>query len=158
MAIDWSHVLSVWIPVEWSQLGWFFSQVTNESLSKARARRRAGRTDSEAASVFAELEQAKQERQLLIEKQGSSQYRGSMISVLLQLIEDAQLRIETLQRRMDTLALEELPIGDGPGLIAEWPALSIGEKRTYLRRLIYRIDALPGRRPVQDRLLIRPVG
>ncbi|TXN29816.1 recombinase family protein [Lacisediminihabitans profunda] len=139
-------------------LGWFFAQVTDESLANARARRRVGRTGSEAATILAELEQTKQERQALIRKQGSADYRGSMVTVLLQLIEDTQLRIEDLQRRLDVLALEEFPIRDGSGLVAAWPGLTIGEKRGYLRRLIHRIDALPGNAPSQDRLTITPVG
>jgi DNA invertase Pin-like site-specific DNA recombinase len=139
-------------------LGWFFSQVTDDALAKARARRRAGQTGSEAAAVLAELEEAKQERQALIAKQGTGEYRGSLVTVLLELIEDAQRRIEALQRRMDALSLEDFPVNDGPGLVAKWPDLSIAEKRAYLRRLIYRIDALPGRSPVQDRMAITPVG
>lgn len=139
-------------------LGWFFSQVTEESLTKARARRRAGHTGSEAGGVLAELDQTKHERRALIEKQGSNEYRGSMVTVLLQLIEDVQLRIEELQRRLDALTLEEFPISNGPSLIAEWPGFSIAEKRGYLRRLIHRIDALPGRAHLQDRLAITPVG
>jgi site-specific DNA recombinase len=139
-------------------LGWFFSQVTDEALAKARARRGAAKSNSEAAGILGELEQAKQERQALLGKQGAREYRGSMVTALLQLIEDAQRRIEALQRKIDALALEEFPIGDGPGLIAEWPHLSVGEKRAYLRRLVYRIDALPGRSAVQDRLVITPVG
>ena len=139
-------------------LGWFFSQVADESLANARARRRAGQTSSEVGGLLAELEQTKQERRTLIEKQGSSQYRGSMVTVLLQLIEDVQFRIEQLQRRLDALTLEEFPIADGPSLINEWPSLSIAEKRGYLRRLIYRLDALPGRSPVAERVVITPIG
>jgi site-specific DNA recombinase len=74
------------------------------------------------------------------------------------LIEDAQTRIDGLQRRVDAVELDELMIADGPDLIRSWESKGIKEKRNYLRRMIHQIDALPGRGPMEERLRITPVG
>ena len=55
------------------------------------------------------------------------------------------------------MELDEFPIEDGPALIASWKERTITEKRAYLRRMIHRIDALPGTAPTEERLRITPV-
>mgnify|MGYP002412199874 CR=1 FL=1 len=77
--------------------------------------------------------------------------------VLLSLIADAQRRVDGLQRRLDAMELDEFPIEDGPALIASWKERAITEKRAYLRRMIHRVDALPGTAPTEERLRITPV-
>lgn len=136
-------------------LGWFFSQITDDAL--ARARRRAARSDAGINEVLAQLDEAKAERDALVGKQGTGEYRGAMVTVLLSLIEDAQTRVEALQRRLDAMELDEVPIEDGPSLIASWQERDIKEKRAYLRRLIHRVDALPVKAPIEERLRIVPV-
>lgn len=138
-------------------LGWFFSQINDDALAKARTRRRAARVDVGVNEVIGQLEEAKAERDALLSKQGTGEYRGAMVTVLLSLIDAAQQRVDALQRRLDAMELDEFPIEDGPMLIESWPNRSIKEKRAYLRRLIYRIDALPGRAPTEQRLTIIPV-
>jgi len=138
-------------------LGWFFSQVTDEALAGVRARRRAAQGDVGINAVVVQLEDAKAERDALVAKQGVREYRGAMVTVLLSLIEDAQSRIDVLQRRLDVMELAEAPIDDGPSLLSTWDDRSLSEKRAYLRRLIYRVDAVPGRDPVEERLRITAV-
>ncbi|WP_256278271.1 MULTISPECIES: recombinase family protein [unclassified Brevibacterium] len=138
-------------------LGWFFSQITDEALEKARARRRAARSDTGINEMLAQLDEAKAERDTLVAKQGTGEYRGAMVTVLLSLIEDAQARVESLQRRLDAMELDEIPFEDGPTLIASWKGRDIKEKRAYLRRLIHRIDVLPIKAAVEERLQIIPV-
>lgn len=139
-------------------LGWFFSQISDESVRKARTLRAGASTDAEAERLLAELDEAKVERDALVSRQGEARYRGAMVSVLLNLIEDAQSRIEGLERRLDAMSLDKFIVVDAPGLIASWSELDVVEKRNYLRRLVYRIDALPGRAPTQERLVLTPAG
>lgn len=139
-------------------LGWFFSQLTDEAVDQARARRRAAHSDSNINAVLSQLDEAKAERDTLVAKQGSGEYRGTMVSMLLSLIEDAQLRVETLERRLDAMELDEGTIEAGPALMGSWKDRDITEKRAYLRRLIRRIDVLPNegtvKTPVEERLQI----
>ncbi|MFC8797036.1 recombinase family protein [Promicromonospora sp. NPDC057138] len=138
-------------------LGWFFAQVTDDALAEARARRRAVHSNDGVRELLAQLDDATAERDTLLSKQGTARYRGSMVTVLLGLIEDAQARVDSLQQRVDAVELDELPIANGPDLIAMWEGLTIMEKRAYLRRMIRRIDAAPGRGPVEERLTLIPV-
>lgn len=138
-------------------LGWFFSQITDDALARARARRRAARSDAGINEVVSRLDDAKAERNALLAKQGTSEYRGAMVTMLLSLIEDAQARVDALQRRLDAMELDEFPIEDGPTLIASWNERDITEKRKYLRRLIHRIDTQPGKAPAEERLQIIPI-
>lgn len=138
--------------------GWFFSQITDDALAKARARRRLARGDEEANALLAQLDEATAEKNALLLKQGTGAYRGSMVTVLLGLIEDAQNRIDALQRRVDAVELDELMIADGPDVIHSWGQKGIKEKRNYLRRMIHQIDALPGRGSIDGRIVITPVG
>lgn len=138
--------------------GWFFSQITDDALAKARARRRLARVDEEANALLAQLDEATAEKNALLVKQGTGAYRGAMVTVLLGLIEDAQNRIDALQRRVDAVELDELMITDGPDVIHSWDQKGIKEKRNYLRRMIHQIDALPGRGPIDGRIIITPVG
>ncbi|MGO1908147.1 MAG: recombinase family protein [Brevibacterium linens] len=138
-------------------LGWFFSQISDDALARARARRRAARADEGINDVVRQLDDAKAERDALLVKQGTSEYRGAMVTMLLSLIEDAQARVDMLQRRLDAMELDEFPIEDGPTLIASWKGQDILEKRAYLRRLIHRIDTKPGRAPTEERVVIIPV-
>lgn len=138
-------------------LGWFFSQITDEAMAQARARRRAARADAGVNEVVTQLDEAKAERDALVGKQNTGEFRGAMVTVLLSLIQEAQNRVDALQRRLDALELDGTPIEDAPGLIRSWKERSITEKRAYLRRAIYRIDALPGRTPTEERLVITPV-
>jgi site-specific DNA recombinase len=139
-------------------LGWFFSQITDDALAKARARRRLARSDDRVNESLALLDDATAEKDALLAKQGTNTYKGTMVTVLLGLIEDAQTRIDGLQRRVDAVELDELMIADGPDLIRSWESKGIKEKRNYLRRMIHQIDALPGRGPMEERLRITPVG
>ena len=139
-------------------LGWFFAQLTDESLARVRARRQAARADDGVNTVILQLRDAQAERDVLLAKQGTQEYRGSMVAVLLSLIEDAQRRIDSLQRHLDSLELAEAPIADGPALVTAWKERSITEKRSYLRRLIHRVEALPGKAPTEERLTIIGVG
>ncbi|SJN08630.1 Probable phiRv1 integrase [Leucobacter sp. 7(1)] len=139
-------------------LGWFFSQITDDALAKARARRRLARADDEVNTLLTQLDEATAEKDALLLKQGTAAYKGAMVTVLLGLIEDAQNRIDALQRRVDAVELDELMIVDGPDVIRSWESKGIKEKRNYLRRMIHQIDALPGRGPIEERIKITPVG
>ncbi|WP_197683338.1 recombinase family protein [Jiangella alkaliphila] len=137
-------------------LGWFFAQLTDPALGRAVARRRAADGNREIEAVLARLDEAKTERSMLIGKQGTPTYRGSMVTVLLGLVKDVQRRIDELQQRLDALTTAEPPINDGARVIAAWPSLEISEKRNYLRRVIDRIEVRSGRDSVEDRMLILP--
>lgn len=138
-------------------LGWLFSQLDDDAIARARARRRAADSDKGIHEVLTQLEEAKAERDALIDRQGLGEYRGAMVTVLLDLIKDAQARIDALHRRLDAIELDEIPLEYGASLITSWNDRDIVEKRAYLRRLIYRIDARPGSAPTEERLLIVPV-
>lgn len=138
--------------------GWFFSQITDDALAKARARRRLARVDEEVNALLAQLDEATAEKNALLVKQGTGAYKGAMVTILLGLIEDAQNRINALQRRVDAVELDELMITDGSDVIQAWDQKGIKEKRNYLRRMIHQIDALPGRGAIDGRIIITPVG
>lgn len=138
-------------------LGWFFSQITDDALAKARARRRMARTDDELHALLTQLDEATAEKNALLVKQGTGAYKGAMVTVLLGLLEDAQARIDSLQRRVDAVESDELMISDGPDVIRSWESKGIKERRNYLRRVIQQIDALPGRGPIEERIKITPV-
>lgn len=138
-------------------LGWFFSQITDEALAKARARRRAAKADDAVDDLLAQLDEATAEKNALLAKQGTSAFKGAMVTVLLGLIEDAQSRIDALQRRVDAVELDDLVITDGPDVIRSWESKGIKEKRNFLRRMIQQIDALPGRGTIDQRIQITPV-
>lgn len=139
-------------------LGWFFSQITDEALAKARSRRRLARADNEVEKLLAELDEATAEKIALVSKQGTGTYKGAMVTVLLGLIEDTQNRIDTLQRRVDALETDDLLIVDGHDVLRSWEQRGIKEKRSYLRRMIRQINALPGRGPIETRIQIIPIG
>ena len=139
-------------------LGWFFSQISDEALAKARVRRRLARADNEVNELLNQLDEATAEKNALLVKQGTGVYKGAMVTVLLGLIEDAQSRIDALQRYVDAVELDEVMIADGSDVIGAWGRKGIKEKRNYLRRMISQIDALPGRGAIEDRILITPVG
>ena len=139
-------------------MGWFFSQITDDALAKARARRRLARADDEVSALLTQLDEATAEKDALLVKQGTGAYKGAMVTVLLGLIEDAQNRIDALQRRVDAVEMDELMIADGPDVIRSWASKGIKEKRNYLRRMIHQIDALPGRGTIEERIRITPVG
>ncbi len=138
-------------------LGWFFSQITDGAVARARARRRASSSDESIKDVLEQLDDARTERDALLTKQGMREYRGTMVTVLLSLIEDAQKRVDTLGRRLDAMELQEVPIEDGASLISSWNDRTILEKRAYLRRMIHRINVVPGAAPIEERLSIIPV-
>jgi site-specific DNA recombinase len=138
-------------------LGWFFAQISDDALAAARARRRTASTDAALRDLLMQLDDATAERDALLSKQGTAPYRGSMVTVLLALVADAQARVDGLRRRVDAIELDERAIANGPDLIASWEQLTIMEKRAYLRRMIRRVDATPGRAPVEQRLTIIPV-
>ena len=81
-----------------------------------------------------------------------------MVTVLFGLIEDAQRRIDAIQRRVDAVELDDLMIADGSDVVQSWESKGIKEKRNYLRRMIHQIDALLGRGPIDERVRITPVG
>lgn len=139
-------------------LGWFFSQINDEALAKARARRRLARADDEVNALLNQLDEATAEKNALLVKQGTGAYKGAMVTVLLGLIEDAQNRIDALQRRVDVVELDEVMIADGTDVIRSWERKGIKEKRNYLRRMIHQVDALPGRGRIEGRIRITPVG
>lgn len=139
-------------------LGWFFSQITDEALVKARGRRRLARADGEVNALLADLDEATAEKNALLVKQGTGAYKGAMVTVLLGLIEDTQNRIDALQHRIDAVELDELVIADGPDVIRSWESKGIKERRNYLRRMIRQIDALPGRGPIEERVRITSLG
>lgn len=138
-------------------LGWFFSQITDEALAKARARRRAARSDAAVDDLLAQLDEATAGKNALLAKQGTCAYKGAMVTVLLGLIEDAQNRIDVLQRRVDAVELDHLVITDGPDVFRSWESKGIKEKRNFLRRMFQQIDALPGRGTIDQRIQITPV-
>ena len=115
------------------------------------------RTDDELHALLTQLDEATAEKNALLVKQGTGAYKGAMVTVLLGLLEDAQARIDSLQRRVDAVESDELMISDGPDVIRSWESKGIKERRNYLRRVIQQIDALPGRGPIEERIKITPV-
>lgn len=139
-------------------LGWFFSQVNDRALTEARARRRLARTDVDVGGLLSQLDEAVAEKEALIMRQGTVSFKGALVTVLLELIEDVQCRIDLIQGRLDVVELDEGVITDGAGVIRSWGSKDIKERRIYLRRMIRRIDVFPGRGQIEDRIQITPVG
>lgn len=137
--------------------GWFFSQITDKAIAKARARRRAAKDNEALDALLAEKDEAIAERQVLVEKQGSGEYRGAMVTALLTMIEGVQVRIDRLQAQIDSLEVTDLPPLNGPEVVAAWETTDLREKRLLLRRVIQRVEVTPGRAPVQERVRIIPV-
>jgi len=69
-----------------------------------------------------------------------------------------QARVETLERELDSIELQSTPIGPQLALPDRWAALDLLERRRYLRHLVRRIDALPGKAPTAARLVVRSAG
>ncbi len=136
-------------------LGWFFSQITPEALETARQRRAAAGSRPDFDAVMEQLRHARAERTALVDKQGTAGFQGAMVQVLLSMIGDVQARIETLERELDTIELQSTPIGPQLALPDRWAELDILERRRYLRHLVRRIDALPGKAPTEARLVVR---
>lgn len=77
-----------------------------------------------------------------------------MITSLLFLLEAVQIRIDKLQDHLDTLDLDDSLIRDAPRLVNVWSNRLLIEKRAFLRRVIRRIEFLPGRAQIPERLVI----
>lgn len=75
-------------------LGWFFAQLTDESVARARAQRRATNSDQALKSLFTSLEEARAERDELLARQGSQEFKGNMVRLLVSLLGDVEARIE----------------------------------------------------------------
>ena len=138
-------------------LGWFFAQLTDESVARARAQRRAANSDQALKSLFTSLEEARAERDELLARQGSQEFKGNMVRLLVSLLGDVEARIETLQQQIDAMDQDPTVIDDPAGLVASWNERSLSQRRSLLRRLIRRIDIAPGPGPASERMTITPV-
>ena len=136
-------------------LGWFFAQLTDESVARARAR--AANSDQALKSLFTSLEEARAERDELLARQGSQEFKGNMVRLLVSLLGDVEARIETLQQQIDAMDQDPTVIDDPAGLVASWNERSLSQRRSLLRRLIRRIDIAPGPGPASERMTITPV-
>lgn len=135
-------------------LGWFFAQITDDALAVARSRRMAAASSAETGEVMRQLDEARAERVALLAKQGTDAYRGPMVAALLGMIETVQARIDHLERLIDVLEFDRMPAKTAQNLPTMWQSLDIKEKRAILRRLVRRVDALPGRAPTEARLAV----
>ena len=138
-------------------LGWFFAQLTDEAVAQARARRHAATSDRALKDLFDALEEAQAERDELLTRQGSQEFKGSMVRHLLALLEAVESRIDKLQRQVD--ALDPLPAiaGNPEELARNWTGLPLAQRRTLLRQLVRRIDVTPGPGIPSERLVITSV-
>jgi hypothetical protein len=59
---------------------------------------------------------------------------------------------------LHSIELQSTPIGPQLALPERWTALGILEGRRFLRHLVYRVGALPGKVPTEVRIVERPMG
>lgn len=137
--------------------GWLFAYLSDERLAKARAEAEAARQASNPHSgLVTDLDAARVERDALLAQQGSEQYKGAMVGVLVGLISDVQARIDKLEAHLDAVVVDDLPVTSHADLVTRWPDMDLGLKRRLLARVIERIDARPGRGAVADRVSVTP--
>ncbi|SDP27362.1 Site-specific DNA recombinase [Nakamurella panacisegetis] len=137
--------------------GWLFAYLSDERLAKARAEAAAARQASNPNNgLVTDLDTARAERDALLSQQGSREYKGAMVSVLVGLLAEVQARIDKLEGRLDAVQIDDLPVILQADLASRWPDMDLGQRRRLLARVIERIDAQPGRGPVADRLSVSP--
>jgi site-specific DNA recombinase len=130
-------------------LGWIVEHLTPERLSEAAIRLAARQERSDPRE--AALADARAERDLLLARQQSGEFRGPLLGSMLDMLVDAQRRIDQLE---DQVAQDELspPGMTGEDLLESWPDLTIERRRHIVRRVVKRIEVSKGRGPVEDRL------
>lgn len=135
---------------------WLEEYLTTDRLSRARAELVAKRGDAPEGRLLRELDEARVERDELLAKQGSTEFTGAMVTVLLGMLSNATQRIEKLERQLESPAGGDLPTETGGELLQRWPAMSLSQKRTAIRQTIDRIEVAPGRMPAAERLTVIP--
>ena len=134
--------------------GWLFAYLTDDRLARARAEHASMVRHTPQSQIISDLDEARAERDILIAQQGTGAYKGAMVGVLVGLITDVQRRIDSLETRLDGLVLDDVPVSSHDDLLLKWARLGCGEKRRLLGRVIERIDVVPGRLPVAERLTL----
>lgn len=139
--------------VEAYVLGWMVEHLSPERLLEAAerlARQQVGIDPREAA-----LADARAERDLLLARQQAGEFRGPLLGTMLDLLADAQGRIDSLEGH----AVEDdlSPFGmTGADLLESWPDLGIERRRHIVRRVVKRIEVTKGNGPVETRLNVIP--
>lgn len=138
-------------------LGWIAAVVTQDRLDAIRTEfaAKAARNGPIAGAVRA-LEDLRGERDELLTRQGSGEFRGPMISVLVDMLADVMKRIDNLEERLDALQPPEVPTRSGEELIRGWPDLTLSQKRAALGAVISGIEVTRGREAVENRLTVVP--
>lgn len=139
--------------IEGYVMSWLRGFLNGEHLSAARAEEKARSKDD---GRQAELDEAREELAALRAQQGSKQFRGAMVTVLLGMISDAQDRVTALEARNDATPASDLSIRDGNELVERWGAMGLAEKRHFISQCVVRIDVTPGKGSPENRVKITP--
>ncbi|WP_246136699.1 recombinase family protein [Leekyejoonella antrihumi] len=137
-------------------LGWLTGYVTPERLEAARARAVCAQESAAVSRGSEELEAARAERDELLRKQGSGQYRGQMVSLMVQMLRDVTDRIEMFERQLARSAPPETLSPTGNELMQLWPDVTVSQKRSALALVIDRVDVAPGTGSAAERLTVVP--
>lgn len=100
------------------------------------------------------LEQARNERQVLLGRQGSGQYAGAMVQTLILMLDRVQERIDHLEADLAEHTDTLVPDLDGKQVMAAWPRMSNELRKTLLGQVISRIDLAPGKAAPASRMTI----
>lgn len=138
-------------------LAWLSRHLTPERLAAARAELAArDAAETPESKLLRALEDLRAERNALLTKQGTNEYRGAMVGVLLGMLSKVTDRIDGMERRIALTKQNELPTDAAPELMQRWPAMSLSQKRHALGQVIERIDVRAGRAPVEERITVMP--
>lgn len=137
-------------------LGWLAGYVTDDRLAAARARLSAVATSEADARLADELGAARAERDELLARQGSGQYRGAMVGLMVGMLADVTDRIAGLEARAALRSTPELGSEPGHVLVARWPLLAPAQKRSALAMVIEKIEVAQGPGSAADRLRVLP--
>lgn len=138
--------------VEAFVLGWVVEHLSSERLSEAAVRQAQPRVDNARETGLAE---ARAERDLLIARQQAGEFRGSLLGIYMDLLNDAQGRIDRLEGQAGAEDMAPLEL-TGQDLLTSWPDLAIDRRRHVLRRVVKEVKVSKGRQPLHERLDVVP--
>lgn len=137
-------------------LAWVEEHLTEQVVHQIQAELAKHRSDGLDGELLAELDAARLERDDLMAKQGSGEFRGTMIGVLVNMLSDVSARIERLEKRLSAVQHDDAPVGTGTELLARWPSMDVREKRIALARVIDHVEVGYGKGKAADRLTVVP--
>lgn len=137
-------------------LAWIEEHLTDDVVRQIQAELANQRSDGLDSELLAEMEAARAERDDLMAKQGTPEFRGTMVGVLVNMLADVAARIESLEKRLAAIQHEDAPAGSGTELLARWPEMTVREKRIALSRVVDYVEVAYGKGDAAERLSVVP--